>query len=111
MSDDDIDLTVQPPDPLINKSVAALIRSGLQFLSGAGFIAGTQVSDEQLLTLASAIVFIATYAWSYREKRHARQLREQAALASAMASAKATAAAGQPVAVAINNPAPGDQSR
>lgn len=103
------DVNFSPPDPLLTKSVAALVRAFVQFLCGAGFIAGTTFSDEQLLAVASAVVFIATYGWSYMEKRHARRLREMAAITSANRSAAATIQAGQPVAVVVTTPKPADQ--
>lgn len=102
--DDNIDLVPTPPNPTYVSIISALIRGVLQIAAGVGFGWGAFVSGEQITMISAALVMIATLAWSAYQKIQAVRKREHAAIASAVQSAKVSAAAGEPVPVVITHP-------
>jgi hypothetical protein len=107
MSIDENDLLSSVPDPTYIKLIAALVRGLLQIASGLGFGWALAVTGDQVMMVATAIVMLGTLIWSFWQKFQEIKHRKQAAVASAVQSANATAKAGEPVAVVVTNPKKG----
>lgn len=108
--------TVQPVDDDFGSAmpnaayvniVKALLRAFLQVAAGLGFGWGATISGDQQaqIMIASAIVMISTIIWSSWQKIQAERHKHQAVMATAMASADASARTGVATAVPIMHPA------
>lgn len=107
MSIDNLDLLPKAPNAAYVQIVAALIRGFIQIVSGLGFGWGVFVSGDQITMAATALVMLGTLLWSAWQKLQAERHKQHAAVASALKSAQATAAAGEPVAIPVLDPKKG----
>lgn len=98
------------PDPAMVAQIAAIARTLIAGLAGAGLLGSSiaAVTDAQIsaivtgaLMLVSIVVWVGTGVWSWRQKRKSAQQVHDAAVASAVASSQATMQAGQPVAIPV----------
>ncbi|MGD9613862.1 MAG: hypothetical protein AB7H90_01545 [Alphaproteobacteria bacterium] len=112
MSSDDLNLIPKTPDPTYISIAAAVVRGLLQIASGLGFAWALGVTGDQVMMIATALVMLGTLTWSAYQKIQAVRRTRQAAIASAVKSAEATAAAGTPVAIPVLGPSgPGTTAR
>ena len=100
MSQDNINLLPEAPNPTYVAIAAGVIRGLVQIAAGLGMGWATFVTGDHIMMAASAAVMLAMLFWSAYQKfqvaRRARQVAREAAFRSAIA----TAEAGRPVVIA-----------
>lgn len=99
-----LDFLTHPPDSAQVSIAFGIIRAILQALAGAGFT-WAALDDNEMWMLASSVVFVGMAGWSVWQKIAANRRNRRASIQSAVLSSEATAAAGQPVAVVVTDPA------
>lgn len=104
MTEKDIRLLVEAPDPVYVDIIAGLIRTLVSAAAGfgAGWAAG--VTGEQIAMLSAVLAILGTGAWSTYQKIQSNRKNKRSSEASARLSAEASAQAGEPVPFIVLNP-------